>query len=78
MPQIPDFDEIALRILLTVDHVVSSPGSTPGSVTNAIAEDLRLVWNARGVADIGAIETAYDADSPSMKKLDRAIKALDR
>ena len=82
MRQTPDFDEIALRILMTVDHVVSNPDSAPESVTTAIAEDLRQVWNARGAADIATLDAVLPnlttVKLGAMKTIDAAIRTLDR
>ena len=82
MPETPDFDAIALRILMTVDHVVSNPDSALESVTTAIAEDLRLVWNARGVADIATLGTVLPnlttVKLGALKIIDAAIRTLDR
>lgn len=44
MPDTPDFDQIALRIVHDVNVEIS------------IVEQLRLVWNARGAADTQAVE----------------------
>ena len=50
MPE-PDFDQIALRI---VEHIIGEPEFDQPTLileVHAIAEQLRLVWNARGAAD---------------------------
>jgi hypothetical protein len=50
----------------------------------AIAAQLRVVWNARGAADLAKIETALTAlmgataAGPVLKQLDRAVRPLDR
>ena len=38
-----------------------------------VAEQLRLVWNARGAADIAQL-----SGQPSIKTLDGALRTLDR
>jgi hypothetical protein len=49
-----------------------------------IAAQLRLVWNARGAADLVKIDTALialmgaTAAGPVLKQLDRAVRQLDR
>ena len=49
-----------------------------------IRDQLRLIWNARGVADITTIESQlFEIMGPAdvgrhLKRLDRAIRALDR
>jgi hypothetical protein len=73
MPEIPDFDQIARTIATPYAHAVQEPpdglddGGGAGFVlevspdeddlTAAIAEQLRLVWNARGAADIAIVRT---------------------
>jgi hypothetical protein len=73
MPEPPDFEQIAKRVLLTVTDITDPHYC--GSVTQ-IAEQLRQVWNARGAADIATI----DADLPgaSTKQLARVLHRLDR
>jgi hypothetical protein len=50
----------------------------------AIRDQLRLIWNARGVADIATVESALFAImEPAdvgrvLKRLDPSIRALDR
>jgi hypothetical protein len=76
MPESPDFEKMAHAIVMSVPAVM---GATVALHRAHIAEQLRLVWNARGAVDISALETAYGADSPPlMKTLDRAIRAQDR
>jgi hypothetical protein len=49
-----------------------------------VAEQLRLVWNARGAADLATIETDLSAmmgvtmAGPYVKNLDIALRTLDR
>ncbi len=75
MPETPDFDQIARTILEASD---GEPGE------GRIAEQLRLVWNARGAADIAKIETELSmlmgptTAGPYVKNLDRALRTLDR
>lgn len=71
MPESPDFDRIAR------DHVPGAPSDPLWSVNvQAIAEQLRLVWNARGAADIAKIEA--ELSGPYVKNLDHALRTLDR
>jgi hypothetical protein len=67
MPESPDFDQIARRLILLTAAVHRQPIETQLA---EIAEQLRLVWNARGAADV--IVVAEDHDFVY------AIKALDR
>lgn len=76
MSEPPDFDRIALDLCLAGDR--DGPGSTE------IAEQLRLVWNARGAADLVKVEAELStlmgatASGPYTKNLDRALRSLDR
>jgi len=84
MAETPDFDQIARR--LSVPGVITGD---PEVWIRLIAEQLRLVWNARGAADIVQMEStlfalldrAVPAASPStplVTQLDRALRTLDR
>ena len=85
MPETPDFEQIAHHI---VDVAYTDDGQTVRDVKAAlragIAEQLRLVWNARGAADVATIETELTAmmgataAGPLIKNLDRAVRQLDR
>jgi len=79
MPETPNFDQIAKSLLLQVakDLVQTSLAH------NHVVEQLRLIWNARGAADLATIDatityTLSMADAGLMKQLDRAIRILDR
>jgi predicted fused transcriptional regulator/phosphomethylpyrimidine kinase len=52
VPDAPDFDQIARQ--LAADG--SESGIISPEVPERIAEQLRLVWNARGAADTQAVE----------------------
>ena len=75
MPETPDFEKIARAILEASD---GEPGET------RIAEQLRLIWNARGDADLAKIEhelamlMGATASGPYLKTLDRELRKLDR
>jgi hypothetical protein len=70
MPESPDFEQIA-RVLL--DASDGEPGET------RIAEQLRLVWNARGAADVEAVtDFTWSQHLPVPSHLMRTIRALDR
>ena len=49
----PDFDQLALDLLMVLH---SPPASSDGPV---IREKLRQVWNARGAADITAVDAKF-------------------
>lgn len=59
MPETPDFDQKALNILdsLPVFSSDLSDVQTKALAQNVIAEQLRLIWNARGAADITKLES---------------------
>jgi hypothetical protein len=75
----PDFERIARLIL---DRYVGG-GETSAPLGGAIADALRLAWNARGAADIAKIESELaqqmgaTASGPYTKNLDRALRRLD-
>lgn len=82
MPETPDFEKIASQILdrsplINVDWKRITAAS--------IAEQLRLVWNARGAADIAKIETILEQprrEVPprivTVTTFDLALRRLDR
>lgn len=76
MPETPDFDQVARRL--------ANDGSESGIVddehTHAIADQLRLMWNARGAADLAKIDAvlAPTAAAPYVKTMNHAIRGLDR
>lgn len=64
MPESPDFDTMAVEALLSTTALLK-PDDVVWYVTvkNKIAEQLRLVWNARGAADLKlrtAVETVLE------------------
>jgi hypothetical protein len=79
MPETPDFESIAQRLLAEV--LDPADPQKPKNIV-AIAEQLRLVWNARGAADIAKMEVTLYADGTSRtgfdKMLDHALRSLDR
>jgi hypothetical protein len=79
MPEPPDFEQIARSMITTI---VTDDASHRLAIEGALAdfaEQLRLVWNARGAADITQIEDARgflvrsNADALQSK-----IRSLDR
>ena len=76
MAETIDFDRIARGLMDRTDDEAGQ---------HQIADELRLVWNARGAADIVAIDLALaaamggsDAAGPYIKHLDHALRTLDR
>jgi hypothetical protein len=63
MPEPLDFDQIARRLIALTD-TLDSEGFAPGerdqqsfaALVAGMAEQLRQVWNARGAADLAALE----------------------
>ena len=87
MPDTPDFEQIALdAIILRVTSGLgwAIPAGGLATLQVAIAEQLRLVWNARGAADLTKLETELMAvmgaksSGPYVKNLGRALRSLDR
>jgi len=73
----PDFNQIARTILeFALDSGPIIPSAWATTLT-AIAEQLRLVWNARGTADAKSLETLHRTDRELAPYID-AIKGLDR
>jgi hypothetical protein len=91
MAETIDFEQVARDILEHLSTSVLSHeaafGTEPSRAEShaiLIAEHLRLIWNARGAADVVAVEAALislmggTASAPYVKNLDRALKKLDR
>lgn len=66
MLETPDFDQIARAVVKANDNadgegMDGNPAFLPidheGGLTTAIVEQLRLVWNARGAADLTMVAT---------------------
>jgi len=91
----PDFDQIADTIARRVESHCSDldperetdDDAVRATVVRAIAEQLRQVWNARGAADMKAIEACQgDAQAAArgsgrvirQYSIDRAIESLDK
>lgn len=73
MPEIPDFQRIARHVFMTEDY--------HGNPIPEIEEALRLVWNARGAADIATLDTELAAivgGKPYLKHLETVLRKLDR
>jgi hypothetical protein len=66
-PDAPDFEQIAREVL---DGLRVAPVADYDDLVPDVAEQLRLVWNARGAADVEAVRSNID--------IYMAIKALDR
>lgn len=80
MANAPRFEVIAAEIVAMVSDVSATAASTAGK-TSAVAVHLRLIWNARGAADIAKLETEVPnlwTTSDPAGALTRALRALDR
>jgi len=82
MPETPDFEAIARAAL---DRWGRDDAPIQRAlIVEDIAAQLRLIWNARGAADVTKLEAELSAlmgvtaSGPYVKNLDRAIRALDR
>jgi hypothetical protein len=80
MPDTPDFEQIAIRLLRLVTDSMDPLWKT------ALAEvqrELVNVWNARGAADTVKLDTAMSSllgaekAGPYVQTLDRALRTLD-
>jgi hypothetical protein len=82
MADAPDLDRIARLLVHEIDLIASDLDAREAAAL--FREQLRLVWNARGAADLVALETSLTsqmgaiAAGPYLKNLDRALRALDK
>jgi hypothetical protein len=67
MPETPDFNQIARQYF--IDY--------RGDPIGPLAEQLRLIWNARGAADIAKIDAEW-REGLAAAAIDRALRTLDR
>jgi hypothetical protein len=83
--EIPDFDQLALNLVgwLLDRHNVPVDVQSKAQEQQAMAVQLRQVWNLRGAADCRAIDTRLSAltgwvtSEPYRKQLREAIEAAD-
>lgn len=75
MPETPNFEQIARRLVDSLDGDARDQFDDDAFVLR-IAEQLRLVWNARGAADIAKIGFAFM--ERTLKSFDRELRSLDR
>ena len=73
----PDFDRIAEQLLSRDGHVWTTVVQR-----RDIAAQLRLVWNARGAADVAKIEAVFERPEAYLgsvaQRLGGALRTLDR
>lgn len=84
MAETPDFKTLAHEIASTILSHRDEQHFVVVANAEFVEEQLRLVWNARGAADLATIETSLasqmgpTAAGPYLKNLDRSLRALDR
>lgn len=83
MPDFPDFDQLALDIVETlleaVGHDFIRPdGQSKAQSQIAVAEQLRLIWNARGAADIVALKPIIGKLGDTMDHDNARVLVVDR
>lgn len=74
MPEPPDFEQLARHIDQLRSELEDAPDrDASAELVSAVAAQLRQVWNARGAADIEALdaETWTRRDAETLRKLDR-------
>ena len=71
MSETPDFDALARRIEHYFSPVAQGDALTPHDA-------LRLIWNARGAADIEALSGIYGVQGATLGDVTRALKKRDR
>jgi hypothetical protein len=82
MPETADFDQIARKFLER--RFASLNEAWLQEVRGQLAEQLRLVWNARGAADRFKLDAELSsmmgvtASGPYVTNLNRALRTLDR
>jgi hypothetical protein len=73
MPETPDFDQMALRIVKRLDTAALDDTDLAYN-SDIVRGYFRLVWNARGAADLAVIGSLMMSDSritAEILKLDR-------
>lgn len=70
-----DFERIAADLVAHMDPDLDVKGD---DARNAITEQLRLVWNARGAADIAVIDPGEDGYVSELLDVRDALRTLDR
>jgi hypothetical protein len=89
MPETPDFDAIARAIVTTILEKAGQDLIQPDTRSQIraeadVAEQFRLVWNARGAADIAKIDAELTSlmggtvSGSYVKNFDRTLRSLDR
>lgn len=83
MTETPDFEQLARTILYGVDAkairaVTEDESAQVIAVVGRVEAQLRFLWNARGAADLAAIDEKFKNADLSIDVLNQTIRALDR
>ena len=87
MPESIDFNQIARYVIALVESNYFEPHvydhldpKAIAALIGKVAKQLRLVWNARGAADLATILDLIGVDVDTLHKTDiaRALKPLDQ
>ncbi len=76
MSQAPDFEQLTHEIVVAAFAARFSDGMIDASDLASITERLRLLWNARGAADLATVQV--DLPGAASYALVRVIRKLDR
>jgi hypothetical protein len=84
MPATIDFEQLARDTVEQWSMAGFIERTALQRILNDVAEQLRLVWNARGATDLATVEHQVSTmlgstvAGPYVKTLDRALRTLDR
>jgi hypothetical protein len=81
MPETIDFNRVARRIMAESMPTGDSLDSDIEDAIEALVDELRKIWNARGAADLATIEAQLSSTTgagPYIQNLNRALRTLDR
>lgn len=76
MPETPDFEKLARQFSPDGAGLTEADKAREAKMTPLVADLLRQVWNARGAADVAAMETSHA--NYDWSELEAAIRSLDR
>lgn len=75
MPEPPDFEQMARRLLDDLPDAFLTRGASASVAMPGVVEQFRLIWNARGAADLATIDVAIALNHPDILA---QITTLDR
>lgn len=67
MPEIPDFNQIARTLADALDEDFTM--ARADRIYAKVAEQLRLVWNARGAADTATLDATLRTDATNLARV---------